>query len=928
MKNHQDKTINKTFSSKEISNLTCQSEDCQNEIRDLKNKVDSCNKREEIMRFILMLTIPGQFHHFAAVLIDALQEWSGCEAVGIRLKDGDDYPYYESRGFPHSFVKLENKLCKYDSDGIPFLECMCGNVLCGRTDPAKAFFTSEGSFWSNSTTDLIANTTDSDMQTRTRNQCNAFGYESVALIPLRLGEEVFGLLQFNDHRKNKFTVDFIRELEKIAICISSALLRRKAEEDLRRSEHRWAITLSSIGDAVIATGKNGNIAFLNQAAENLTGWQMQDALNKNIGEVYNLINGNDELCSNSPLMLLRKDGRKIPVEMVESSILSEGIEPDGTVIVFRDVSVRNKAEAELREKELNLRKNQENLRSLLDQTQSQKLKIQIQNERLESLLRIAHYKMSSPVDLFNYVLKEAINLTFSKDGYIFTYNEADKKLILNSMSFEAMERCRVENHQTEYDLDSTGLWGEAIRQGRAIVINDYLSENEFRKGTPEGHISLQRFLTIPIIIDDSIKGVVGVANKDEEYESSDVRQLTLLMDTAWRIVEYKKAMNNLKIAKEKAEESEKLKSAFLANMSHEIRTPMNGILGFAELLKEPGLTGEEKVEYIDIIERSGRRMLNIINDIISISKLESGLMQLSIKETNVIDQLKYISTFFKPEAENKGLELICVHNLSQNEAIIYTDKEKLYAVLTNLVKNAIKFTFKGSIKIGCQIKEKNLEFYVEDTGIGIASEQINIIFERFRQGNESLTRNHEGAGLGLSISKAYVEMLGGKLQVRSILGKGSCFYFTVPYTSRGNQDKKQLINNKEALADHQGIRLKILIAEDDDSSELLLKKVTRAYSKEIIHVKSGREAVDKALENPDFDLILMDVRMPEMDGIEATRKIREFNKEVIIIVQTAFALTGDEENAFKAGCNDYICKPIKQINLEQKIEKFFKGVAS
>ena len=250
---------------------------------------------------------------------------------------------------------------------------------------------------------------------------------------------------------------------------------------------------------------------------------------------------------------------------------------------------------------------------------------------------------------------------------------------------------------------------------------------------------------------------------------------------ARNIAERKQAEEELILAKEKAEESDRLKSAFLANVSHEIRTPMNGILGFAELLKEPHLTGEEQQEYISIIEKSGARMLNIINDIVTISKIESGQMKISISATNINEQIQFIYAFFTPAAEKKGIQFSVKNTLPSEESIIKTDREKLYAVLTNLVNNATKYTHIGSIEFGVEKKGSYLEFFVKDTGMGIHQDQTEIIFERFRQGNDLNTRYTEGAGLGLSISKAYVEMLGGKIWVESEEGKGSIFYFTIPY---------------------------------------------------------------------------------------------------------------------------------------------------
>ena len=383
----------------------------------------------------------------------------------------------------------------------------------------------------------------------------------------------------------------------------------------------------------------------------------------------------------------------------------------------------------------------------------------------------------------------------------------------------------------------------------------------------------------------------------------------------------------LRHAKEKAEESDVLKSAFLANMSHEIRTPMNGILGFVELLKEPQLTGEERVEYIGIIEESGKRMLNIINDIISISKVEAGQMEVINSDTNINDQIKYIYTFFKPEAAYKGVELFYKTGLPDLESNVHTDREKIYAIFTNLVKNAIKFTNSGFIELGYEKKGNFLEFFVRDTGVGIKPEQQGIIFERFRQANESLSRHFEGAGLGLAISKAYVEILGGKIRVESEFGKGSTFHFSIPYHPQRLVLTHLATQNPDIIEILPVDSLKILVAEDDIVSNLFLTKLIRSFAKEIFLVKTGVEAVITCRNTPDLDLILMDIQMPEMDGYEATREIRKFNQKVIIIAQTALGLKGEREKALAAGCNDYLSKPITLPEFSELIKIYFENKA-
>ena len=376
--------------------------------------------------------------------------------------------------------------------------------------------------------------------------------------------------------------------------------------------------------------------------------------------------------------------------------------------------------------------------------------------------------------------------------------------------------------------------------------------------------------------------------------------------------------------KERAEESDRLKSAFLANMSHEIRTPMNGILGFSRLLKDPGLSGDEQNNYIKIIERAGDRMLNIINDIISISKIESGERNISYTDTDIYNQVDFVCNLLKPEAENKNIGLYIDKQFSKKNIVIRTDGEKLFAILTNLVKNAIKYTQQGEITIGYSQKEEFLEFFVKDTGIGIAEDRQDVIFERFIQADIQNVMAKQGAGLGLSISKAFLDMLGGKIWLESKEGIGSTFYFAIPY--QPGTEELEVKEKTIAPVDEEFEinKIKTLIAEDDKISAMLISKEMDKYSKKVIKAQNGLEAVEMFQENPDTDLILMDIQMPVMNGYIATQEIRKINKDVIIIAQSAFALSGDKDKALVAGCNDYLTKPINRIELLTLLQKYFK----
>lgn len=394
-----------------------------------------------------------------------------------------------------------------------------------------------------------------------------------------------------------------------------------------------------------------------------------------------------------------------------------------------------------------------------------------------------------------------------------------------------------------------------------------------------------------------------------------------LIGVASDITERKQKEEELIMAMEKAEESDRLKSAFLANMSHEIRTPMNGIIGFTELLSDTHFSGEEKQEFIDIIRKSGQRMLNTVNDLIDIAKIETGQMPVIYSETNVVEQVTNLYSFFKHEADEKGIAFLLNTNISPEYSIIKTDLAKLDSIFTNLIKNAIKYTSKGSVEIGCRMIENRFEFFVRDTGIGVPKHRQQAIFNRFEQADIGDTRAFQGTGLGLAITKAYAEMLGGKITLESEEGKGSVFYFSVP-VEFGETESEILVKNElQAESKEARKKLKIMVAEDDEIGYYYLKTVLNEMECETFRCADGSEAVEYCQNNNDVDLILMDIRMPVMNGLEATRKIREFNSTIVIIAQTAFALLGDKEIALAAGCNDYVSKPINKTELIQKIKE-------
>jgi hypothetical protein len=328
------------------------------------------------------------------------------------------------------------------------------------------------------------------------------------------------------------------------------------------------------------------------------------------------------------------------------------------------------------------------------------------------------------------------------------------------------------------------------------------------------------------------------------------------------------------------------------------------------------------MEYLNIIDRSGNRMLNLINDLIDISRIESGEIEMYFEQIQLNDLIREAYNFFKPEVVNKGMSLLESNSLSEKNICLYTDREKLFAVISNLIKNAIKYSHEGEIEIGCEQEGDNILFFVRDTGIGIAKERQKEIFDRFNRADQRVAQSYEGSGLGLAISKAYIEMMGGQIWLESETRKGSVFYFRIPFIQAEENGRKISGDSSDDHSIEPSISsLSVLIVDDDETSRVYLEDIFQAMEAHVITADNGKRALEIMRENVNIDLIMMDVKMPEMDGYEATQKIREFNKDVLIIAQTAYAIRGEDEKAVCAGCNAYLSKPVSKNLLLSKLRK-------
>lgn len=500
----------------------------------------------------------------------------------------------------------------------------------------------------------------------------------------------------------------------------------------------------------------------------------------------------------------------------------------------------------------------------------------------------AQIEIKFQADLLNNVGQAIIATDLT--GNVTYWNHA-AEIIYGWRASEALGQNIIHLTPTSQSVDQATVILKLLRDGKIWA-------GEFDVKRKDGS-SFPAFVTDTPILDSkgNLSGIIGI--------SSD-------------ITERNNAQMELLRAKERAEESDRLKTSFLHNISHEIRTPMNAIMGFSSFLDDPELTPENSKEYVQIIIKSSDQLLAIIDDIIRIASIEAGQVKIQENEININVLCKLIKEQFSPKVSEKGVTMLLRTDFSDEEAIISTDSTKLTQILTNLLGNALKFTQQGYINFGYKRKGRQLEFFVEDSGKGIPQNMQKLIFNRFSQVETADSRNLGGSGLGLSISKAYAEMLGGKIWVTSQLGKGTTFYFTIKYKKKKSKKLHSNLSVKESDLNLLSSKT-ILAAEDEDTNYLLLEKILSESGITLIRARNGIEAVELSKSNPYIDLVLMDIKMPDMDGYEATAKIKEIRPDLPVIAQTAYITEADRKRAIACGCSDFITKPIVKKLLISKV---------
>jgi signal transduction histidine kinase/CheY-like chemotaxis protein len=430
-------------------------------------------------------------------------------------------------------------------------------------------------------------------------------------------------------------------------------------------------------------------------------------------------------------------------------------------------------------------------------------------------------------------------------------------------------------------------------------------------------------ISLDLMDEDDVKNLQVSSTPLYAKDSSYNGMLLVFKD----ITEHKRVEVELLNARLRAEESDRLKTAFLANMSHEIRNPMNGIIGFAGLLREEDLTEEDRNRYIEIIEKNATQLLYIINDIIDVSKIESGQERIKKDEVSVEYLLNDLESLFKPDAKRRNLDLQFASSLSKKDDTIITDPVKLRQILVNVIGNALKFTVEGSVKVRVKKVDEMLEFQIKDTGVGINQKDMSIIFDRFRQSEIPAPRLSTGTGLGLSITRGYLTLMDGSISVDSEPGVGSTFYVRIPHISTveksEKKSRKKMLPSKIETPDWS--KFVILLAEDEPVNVMYIKIALKKTNATILVAENGEEAINIFKENSNIDIVLMDIKMPVMDGFVAASDIRKLNATIPIIALSGHAMV-EKERLSGAGFVELISKPVRKDDLITGVDRWLKSL--
>ena len=810
----------------------------------------------------------------------------------------------------------------------------------------------------------------------------------------------------------------------------------RAEAALKETEERLRLLIDLMDEGVVLTTSESRLKYVNPAFARMFGQEPADLE----GRFYRDLLTPECAAKHPERLASRHQGSRQPYEAkylrADGSVALARVSPfplfsregayQGSCAIIKDITAAR------------AREEADHLRRL----------------RRSALLRLHEMHAASRQELLDYALKQLLLLTDSPLGFLFTYDDEHRQFTLHSWSQGAVDLCTVQEQKTVFDLDATGLWGDAVRLREPVLLNDFAAPDPRKKGCPEGHVPLTRFLSLPVIRAGRVVALVGMGNKPGPYNDEDLAQIRLFTDGLWSVLErqeaeealrqseerfralfvdaplpyqsmdkdgrlllandawlatlgyareevlgksfaeflhpdgiplfhdnfpkfreggimtgaeftmrrkdgsfllasfngrvsrdsqgrflrthctfqditeLRKAEEALRRAKAVAEAASLAKAQFLANMSHEIRTPLGGVIGAAQLLSQSRLSRDQR-QLAEMAMQSGQALLSIVNDILDFSKVEAGRLDLRPAPFDLRADLDAVAAPFRLLAGQRGITLNVEIDPSTPNFLV-CDHGRLDQVLRNLLGNAVKFTETGSVTLAvalvndCNCREKGscLRFTVRDTGIGISPDFLPHIFESFSQGDASYAKQHGGTGLGLAISRSLVERMGGSLTVTSTIGAGSAFSFILCLPWAGRDALAEAASPGPAGETRP---LRVLLAEDNDIGRILLERIMKDAGHKTVSVINGREALD-ALNHGAFDLVLMDVQMPVVDGVSATRSIRqgeagERNADIPIVALTAYAQQEDRERFLAAGMDDYVPKPVEESELLAAIQR-------
>jgi PAS domain S-box-containing protein len=857
--------------------------------RDVTERRRAETYREMGGEVLRILNEPGPLRGSIQRVLAALKTSTGFDAVGIRLQDGDDFPYFVQEGFSRDFLLTENTLieraadggvCR-DKDGNVSLECTCGLVISGKTDPTNPYFTHGGSCWTNDE----AGTPFQDTRLHPRDRCIHDGFQSVVLAPIRNMDRIVGLIQLNDRRKGRLTLDTVELLEGIAAHIGSALMRKRAEEALRESEEKHRLVVDNASEAIIVI-QDGMLRLANPSLVALLGFS------------------EEELKSTPFPSFVHPDDRAMVVDRHQKRTLGETVPARYAFrLMTRDGNTRW---VEVNVVEITWEGRPASLGLLADITE---------RKRAEDVLRDSEEKFRS---IFENVV----------DAYFET--AMDGTILEISPSIETLSKGQYHRD----DLIGRSMYDFYSDPGRRQALLQVLRERG-RVSDFEIELTNRDSSVVPCSI--STKVHFDAQGRPDRILGS-LRDITerkraeeTLRETNRHLEESTARANELMA---QAEMASIAKSEFLANMSHEIRTPMNGVIGMTGLLLDTELDDEQR-RYAEIVRASGDSLLGLINDILDFSKIEARKLDLETLDFDLSSLLDDFAATLAVRAHDKGLELLCAADPAV-PTLLRGDPGRLRQILTNLAGNAVKFTAAGEVSVRVSLVEESaplnpeplslnpepstpsvlLRFSIRDTGIGIPAEKHELMFQKFTQADTSTTRRYGGTGLGLAISKQLAELMGGEIGVESEAGKGSEFWFTARLGKRAEGARAESLPS----AGLHGVRT--LIVDDNATSREILITHLISWGMRPSEAQDGPgalQALYRALDESDpFRLAVIDMQMPGMNGEVLGRTIKADQRlaSTRMVMLTSLGARGDARRLEEIGFAAYATKPIRHQDLK------------